>query len=99
MGTETGCGSWCGWSWGCDWRGRGRCFCCPFLFVGFGCCGGLVLLEIALDEAGVLFDLVFCDAHLFEILQHVLHSRVCQINPACVLGLTRGRGRLGTVAA
>lgn len=57
------------------WRPR-----CSVLLVCVNVRLRLVLCKVALDEASMLFNLVFSDAHRFEILQYSLYSGIAQIN-------------------
>lgn len=78
------------------WR---RSFCGSLILLSLRRCGSLVLLQIALDEARMFFNLIFCDAHLQQVLQDSLHSRVCQIDIASCSASVRSSstGRRSTV--
>ena len=65
---------------GCARRARWRRWWCSCLLVRLSCRCRLVLFQIALDEARMLLDLIFRNAHLQQILQHSLHSRIRKID-------------------
>lgn len=40
----------------------------------------LFFLDVCLDEVGILGNLVFCDAHLYQLVQDGSQTRIGQVN-------------------
>lgn len=61
------------------WRRRRRSRCSLFPFY-LSSRRGLILLQIAFDESSMLFYLILRNAHVLQLHQYSLHSRIAQIN-------------------